>query len=64
MEFDREDMVNIITDINPEFVNIGANTRNDIKLPEPTSKEVNLFINCLNKITKVNVKPNLKRLGV
>lgn len=62
MQFDLNDMVDCLKKCKPAQVNIGANSRNDIKLPEPSKDEVLELINELNKFTKVHAKANLNRL--
>lgn len=61
MKFDLEDFVKIIKQIRPDFVNIGADSKNH-HLPEPTWDEVMELKKELEKFTKVNLKDNLKRL--
>ncbi len=47
--------------IKPEFVSIGADSKKN-NLPEPSYEEVEELIKKLKGITKVKIKPNLKRL--
>lgn len=62
MQFDLKQFVEMIKEINPDYVSIGANTNKKIKLPEPSKEEVNALVNELNKFTIVKIKTNLKRL--
>ena len=62
MDFDLKPMVEMISDIEPEWVNIGANTNHKAKLPEPRPEKVQDLIFELEKITKVKIKNNLNRL--
>lgn len=61
MDFDLDIMVSWITEIKPEFVSIGADSKGH-KLPEPEPQKVKSLIEALEKITQVKVKDNLKRL--
>ena len=61
MDFDLKELVGIINRINPDFVNIGADSKNH-HLPEPTYEEVMELKKELEKFTIVNLKDNLKRL--
>jgi len=62
MDFDIKAMVAWISRIEPEWVNIGANTSSQIKLPEPAPEKLQELIFELEKITKVKIKKNLNRL--
>jgi len=62
MDFDLDDFVNMIKDINPKYVSIGANTNRKVKLPEPTEEKIKSLIKELSKFTEVRIKDNLKRL--
>lgn len=56
-------LANLITSVNPEQVNIGANTASWIPLIEPTKEEVLTLINELNnRGIKIHLKDNLDRL--
>jgi len=61
ISFNLEEFVRIIRDINPDFVNIGADSKNN-GLNEPSWDEVESLIRELKKFTGVKVKPNLLRL--
>ena len=63
MDFDLDVMVRWMKEINPEFVNIGADSKGH-NLPEPSWNKIQLLIKELEKFTKVNLKPNLERLKV
>jgi DNA repair photolyase len=62
MDFDIDTMMAYIEAVNPFQVNIGANSRPEIKLQEPNKNKLVELITRLNKITKVELKDNLKRL--
>lgn len=54
-----------IRSIKPNYVVIGANSRKDLVLPEPTTKSLKKLINDLRKADYiVIVKSNIERLGV
>lgn len=63
MDFDHDDVINIMQTINPLQVNIGANTNRTVKLPEPDKNKLNLLIDELRTfVPVVKLKPNLDRL--
>ena len=62
MQFNLDDLVKMITDCRPEWVNIGANTNYKVRLEEPSFEKIEGLIERLNGITEVKVKANLKRL--
>ena len=61
LEFDLESMLEMLQWAKPNFVNIGADSKNH-NLPEPNSEKVKALISELEKFTKVHQKDNLKRL--
>jgi protein gp37 len=61
MDFDLEDMVNIIRWCNPIQVNIGADSGNN-NLPEPSKEKILALIDELKKFTVIDQKRNLSRL--
>lgn len=61
MDFNLDQMIFWMERIKPEFVSIGADSKNH-KLPEPDWEDVELLIDALKKFTEVKVKKNLKRL--
>ncbi len=61
MDFDLDILVDWIKNTRPEFVNIGADSK-EHNLPEPSWYKVKLLIEELEKFTKVNLKYNLDRL--
>jgi DNA repair photolyase len=63
MDFDLDEMVDIISGLRPEWVNIGANTNFKVQLPEPKPEKIRELISKLEQITEVKVKQNLSRLG-
>ena len=60
MDFDLKELVFLIQAIEPDFVNIGADSKGH-NLPEPSWDKVQKLIKELEKFTKVNLKDNLKR---
>lgn len=64
MDFDLDVFVSEIRKINPEFVNIGADSNNkkSYKFLEPSKEKILALIEELKKFTKVNLKDNLQRL--
>ncbi len=61
LNFDLDVLVAWIKDIDPDFVNIGADSKNH-NLPEPNKEKIEALIEELKKFTKVNIKDNLRRL--
>ncbi len=61
MDFDLEVFVKWIKDINPKWVNIGADSKGH-NLPEPSKEKIEILINELKLFTEVKLKPNLNRL--
>ena len=61
MDFDLDEMVRWIEDIQPTFVSIGADSKGN-NLPEPPSYKIKALIDKLEKITEVRIKKNLGRL--
>ena len=61
IDFDVVPLISEIKRINPEFVNIGADSKNH-NLPEPSWFKIENLIKELKKFTKVNLKDNLNRL--
>jgi len=62
MDFDLDDMMRWIGEIKPEFVSIGADSKNHY-LPEPPPEKIRALIEGLQGITVVGLKDNLKRLS-
>lgn len=62
LDFDLKEFVSMIEDIEPDWVNIGANTYYKIKLPEPPAEKIIELIDELKRFTEVKLKKNLKRL--
>ena len=61
MDFDIDIFVNWIKDIEPRWVNIGADSgRNN--LPEPNKEKIEALIKELKKFTEVKVKKNMDRI--
>lgn len=61
MQFDLDVMVQWMKDINPLWINIGADSKGH-NLDEPSWEKVEQLINELEKFTKVVLKNNLGRL--
>ncbi len=61
LDFDVDELVNLVRIANPTWVNIGADSKKN-ELPEPSGEKVNQLISELNKITEIRKKKNLKRL--
>lgn len=60
-DFDLEPMVELITEANPEWVNIGADSKGH-KLPEPSPEKIRQLTETLKQATDVKLKGNLKRI--
>jgi DNA repair photolyase len=61
MDFDVVPFISEIERTNPEFVNIGADSKNH-NLPEPSAFKVEILIKELQKFTKSISKENLSRI--
>ena len=61
LDFDLDILVSWIKVIQPDFVSIGADSKNN-NLPEPPRQKVLDLIDELKKFTEVKVKSNLKRI--
>lgn len=61
MDFDLVPLVSMIKNINPQWVNIGADSQRH-NLPEPSKEKINELISALRCFTEVKIKDNLKRL--
>ena len=62
MNFDMYDLVELIEICKPQWVNIGADSKNN-GLPEPNVKRISILIQLLEEDgIEVKIKPNLKRL--
>lgn len=62
MDFDLISMINLIKNCDPSWVNIGANTNHQVKLPEPAPGKIRDLIAALSEFTEVKIKKNLNRL--
>lgn len=60
-DFDLDDLVDLIVLANPEWVNIGADSKGH-DLPEPPKEKVKKLIEILQKTTQVKLKGNLGRI--
>ena len=61
MDFDLEELVELIKICNPEQVNIGADSGNN-HLPEPSKEKILALIDELKKFTVIDQKRNLGRI--
>jgi len=61
MDFDLDTLVFWINEIEPEFVSVGGDSGKN-KLSEPTAEKLEELLECLEKVTEVRRKKNLKRL--
>lgn len=62
MDFDLEEMLNLIYLCSPAWVNIGADSKGH-NLPEPSPEKIKALIDGLKKAKiEVRLKPNLKRI--
>lgn len=63
LDFDLDEFVWMIKTIQPNFVNIGADSKGH-GLPEPTYSKVLELIEALSEFTEIRKKTNLKRLEI
>ncbi len=61
MDFDLEQFVEWIRTVNPEFVSIGADSKNN-NLMEPDSEKIENLKEKIQEFTEIRAKRNLKRL--
>ena len=61
IDFDLKHLVDIIRFARPDYVNIGADSKNN-NLPEPSKEKVLALINELQRFTVIRRKTNLSRL--
>lgn len=61
MAFSKK-FIDYIFDAKPDWVNIGANTYGNVKLKEPSADALKNFIDQIQGVTEVKIKPNLKKL--
>jgi DNA repair photolyase len=62
MDFNLRIFSEMLISCNAKQINIGANSSNKVKVPEPTKEKVLALIYELEKFTKVHIKSNLNRL--
>lgn len=60
LAFDKTELVEIIRQCNPRFVNIGRESKRKVWVPEPTSAQVKELVAELREITKVIIKSNAR----
>ncbi len=61
LEFDLRELVLLIANSGPEWVNIGADSQR-CNLPEPSGDKVRELIDALEEFTTVKIKKNLNRI--
>jgi hypothetical protein len=61
MDFNLEFMLFMFKKIEPEQINIGADSGNN-HLPEPPPEKIAALVEALRPFTRVHLKPNLERL--
>ena len=61
LDFDTSELLDMILCCYPDFVNIGADSKNH-HLPEPSRQKLHLLIKELKAVTEVRLKKNLSRL--
>lgn len=61
LDFDLNPFVAMIGDIEPVWVNIGADSKGH-KMPEPSAEKIRSLIDRLKTITEVRLKTNLRRI--
>jgi DNA repair photolyase len=61
MDFDPEILAGLLHDIKPEFINIGADSKN-CQLPEPSAQKVRRFLKLMAGI-EIREKTNLRRIS-
>ena len=60
LAFDKTELVKIIRQCNPRFINVGRNSERRISLLEPTPEQVKELVAELQEITKVIIKDNAR----
>ena len=60
-DFDLEELVDLVVLANPEWVNIGADSKGH-GLPEPSREKIEKLVQVLQNETDVKLKGNLKRI--
>ena len=61
LDFDLREFIDLIKEINPNWVNIGADSKR-CDLKEPSKEKIELLIEELSKIPTLELKSNLERL--
>ena len=61
LDFDLKEFLMWINNINPEFVSIGADSKNN-DLTEPSSDKIKKLIDGIESIAEIRIKKNLKRV--
>lgn len=61
LDFDLFEFIEMMKEIEPDWINIGADSK-DHKLPEPGKDKILNLISELEKFTTVKIKSNMKRL--
>ena len=60
-DFDLDELVKLVVTANPEWINIGADSKKH-NLPEPSKEKIKKLITTLQLKTDVKLKDNLKRI--
>jgi len=63
LDFDIDAFVELIKSCSPDFVNIGADSKQS-SLPEPTREKIIMLIEALKTFTEIKIKANLHRFGI
>jgi len=61
MDFDLKEFLSWIKDISPEFISIGADSKNN-SLDEPSPQKIRALISGIKQFTEIREKKNLKRV--
>ena len=61
MDFDLDEMIELIRLCHPKQVNFGKNSKKLVTLPEPTEKKVLQLIKGVKDFSTVHIKENMKK---
>ena len=61
LDFDLDIFVQMLKEINPSYISIGADSKNH-NLPEPSKEKIKELIDSCRCFTEVKIKDNLVRL--
>ena len=62
MDFNHDELVEMLKKIKPFQVNIGCNTNREVKLPEPSCDKIIALVQELRTFTNVELKSNSSRI--